>query len=275
MGNVLERMRTPLQIVADDFGLAPAIDRAVFAGLARGVVSTAALMPTSPYAASLLRHYVALGYRSVGWHVTLSEPSHQALTEASSLKGPEANLNDRDEASRRLLASTEDTLHELHLELSAQLNVIESAGLKLSHVSSHHHLHVIPSVAQTLALLLKERGHDTVAVRGYGKALGPTGSKAHALLAQCAASAMQTFEQHGFATTRTIGFRTMHTPDLATLRDELEHAKHETARLEWMVHLADYGPTEAHLSLERTREFALVSQLLSGSIVQDFEFVSP
>jgi predicted glycoside hydrolase/deacetylase ChbG (UPF0249 family) len=271
-------MRRPLHIVADDFGLTPAVDRAVFAALSQRVVSTPAFMPTAPRAEDLLRTYCEHGYTSIGWHITLSEPSHRPSSRhlrefSAALCDSTGAFAGREQAFQVLVGPEGSLLQQLRSELRAQLERIRCAGLNVSHVSSHHHVHVIPSVADALMQTLREANLGHVPIRGYGQAIGPSSSGAHRWLREFARSTTHSFERNGFATTRTLGFETMHSPDLATLSKELEQSGCETAPLEWMVHIADYGPGELHLSLERQREFALVSTLHASDVVRDFEIV--
>jgi predicted glycoside hydrolase/deacetylase ChbG (UPF0249 family) len=97
-------MRRPILIVADDAGLAPAVDRAILNCLSQNLISVAALMSTSGYADAFLREYALQGHCSVGWHVTLSEATHSPCTDMlSGLCGPDGRFVGRQDAIAALL----------------------------------------------------------------------------------------------------------------------------------------------------------------------------
>jgi predicted glycoside hydrolase/deacetylase ChbG (UPF0249 family) len=253
-------MQKNLLIVADDLGLAPAVDRAVLYGIQHHVISAPAVMPTSTYADALLRDFRNAGYASIGWHLTLSERTQRPLTRGIAvLCDQDGRFLGRDPVVQRLADPVAALRGALRQEIEAQLNRIEQCGLRVSHISSHHHLHVVPSVANALVDVLRLRGLSPL-VRGYGLNIGEPGSGAHGVLSAFAATSTRLYQEHGLKTTHTVGFRTFVAPTEATLREELNAPPSNAQPLEWMVHVADYAAGEARLSHAREEEFALLQR---------------
>ena len=229
-------------------------------------------MATSEYAEQFLNAYRAQGFSSISWHITLSEPTQRALTSStfgSSLFRDSGQFFERDEATSTLIESSEPTKLALFNELESQLALIHRSQIFVSHISSHHHLHVIPAVAQALVAVLSSHQKHPVIIRGYGDYLGESTSKAHAILLRFAKSATLFYEAHGFQTTRTIGFRTMMTPSLETLREELQIELQNDRALELMMHIASYSNGETPLNLNREQEFFLLQEC--DQMLVDFE----
>jgi predicted glycoside hydrolase/deacetylase ChbG (UPF0249 family) len=263
-------MQKKLLIVADDMGLAPAVDRAVLHCLQQRTISAPSLMPTSAYATALLQDFRDAGYLSIGWHLTLSEPTQRPITGALKvLCDGTGHFLGRDSVVQQLLRPTTALNADLRREIAAQLERVEQCGLRISHVSSHHHVHVLPCVAEALTDVLQTHARSAL-VRGYGAYVGASSAGAYPVLSEFAESSARFYRARGLQTTHTIGFRTFASPDEATLKAELETEPGNGQSLEWMVHLADYVTGDASLGHARQEEFALLQrrELVSAFEVQ-------
>lgn len=138
-----------LIVNADDFGLTPAVDRAIALANEQGVVTSATIMANAHAfqdAVDLARKQPTL---KTGCHVVLIDgepliPNAATLTNGStrfrsSLKGFALA------AVRKQIASD-----EIQREAEAQIRKIQSAGLKVTHVDSHKHTHMFPHVLRPM-----------------------------------------------------------------------------------------------------------------------------
>lgn len=134
-----------LIINADDFGLSKGVNRGIIDSFTQGIVTSTTLMANSNAfedAVSLVIKHPDLG---VGVHCVLdagkpiSDPSIiQTLVKED---GTFKRFNDE-----MLFGINQD---ELKLELSAQIDKVLNTGIKISHLDSHHHLHMHPAVFET------------------------------------------------------------------------------------------------------------------------------
>ena len=154
-----------LIINADDFGLAPGVNRAVVELQRAGALTSATLMANGPcfdQAAHLAFPEPALG---IGCHVVLIDGSPCLRpSEVPSLLDPArpaANL------LRPTVASFVGDLmrgrireQDIQAEAIAQIRRIQSSGFTVSHIDSHKHVHAFP---RALAPLLRAAQHCGVA----------------------------------------------------------------------------------------------------------------
>jgi predicted glycoside hydrolase/deacetylase ChbG (UPF0249 family) len=166
-------MASRLIVNADDFGLAEAVNRGIVEAYDRGIVTSTSIMATGlafEHAVDLARSRPGL---AVGIHLVLTEQRPLiGAAAAASLVEPDgcfpphvAQLLAR-QLRRRL------SLPEVRRELGAQLTRVRDAGIAVSHIDGHQHVHVLPGVAAIVADLAAEHGVAAVRypaerVRGY------------------------------------------------------------------------------------------------------------
>lgn len=151
-----------LIINADDFGLAPEVNRAVIDCYQAGSLTSVTLMVNAAgtaEAAALACRHPGLG---VGLHFNLTHgrpvcPPQQvpALVDAGGL------FWGRKEFELRML-SGRIPLEEVHREFQAQVNAFNATGLTMSHIDSHHHVHMFPLVFATVVRFAR---HEELPVR--------------------------------------------------------------------------------------------------------------
>jgi predicted glycoside hydrolase/deacetylase ChbG (UPF0249 family) len=156
LGTLAEMKR--LIINADDFGLAPGVNRAIVELQQAGALSSTTLMATGPYFSPAVYMAFAQPDLAVGCHVVLVDGSPCLRPdEVPSLLGPQ-------NSSFRITVGSfvSDLLRgrirgkEIEAEAIAQIRRIQSSGLTVSHIDSHKHLHAFPRV---LAPLLRAARH--------------------------------------------------------------------------------------------------------------------
>jgi chitin disaccharide deacetylase len=157
LGTLAEMKR--LIINADDFGLAPGVNRAIIELQQAGALSSTTLMATGPYFSPAVYLAFAQPGLAVGCHVVLVDGSPCLRPdEVPSLLDPQ------DPSSFRITVGgfVRDLLRgrirgkEIEAEAIAQIRRIQSSGLTVSHIDSHKHLHAFPRV---LAPLLRAARH--------------------------------------------------------------------------------------------------------------------
>jgi predicted glycoside hydrolase/deacetylase ChbG (UPF0249 family) len=162
-----------LIVNADDFGITEAVNRGIVAAFDRGIVTSTSLMATGAafdHAVDLARRRPGL---AVGIHLVLTE--HRPLVgapAAASLIGPDGRFPAHVTQLLALQLRGRISLAEARLELDAQLNRVREAGVTVSHIDGHQHVHVLPGIAGIVAELAAKHGVAAVRypaerVRGY------------------------------------------------------------------------------------------------------------
>jgi hopanoid biosynthesis associated protein HpnK len=153
-------MPTRLIINADDFGLTPGINRAILELHQAGVLTSATLMANGPAfddAIAIAHTNPALG---VGCHVVLTDGIPLSPPQSiPTLLGPDGK-NFRPTLSSFLIAALRGRIsaEEIAREALAQIQRIQQAGLEVTHLDTHKHTHILPSVARPLLAVAEENG---------------------------------------------------------------------------------------------------------------------
>ncbi|MGB3082949.1 MAG: ChbG/HpnK family deacetylase [Candidatus Omnitrophota bacterium] len=133
-----------LIINADDVGFSDAINEAAKECFLAGSITGVSLMTRGARfdeAASMLRE---IGKKDAGVHLTLTGPCG---TFAESY---------RDLAMRYFLGKVD--LDEIYAELSGQIKKVRDAGLEVTHLDGHEHVHMFPDILRLTIRLAKEYG---------------------------------------------------------------------------------------------------------------------
>lgn len=195
-----------LIVNADDLGLATGIDRAIFEGHDKGIVTSASLMANGAsfdHAVAGVRARPRLG---CGVHLVLhDEKPILDPARIPSLVGPDGRLKSLRIAVRGLLFGS-SVESEIAAEYAAQIERAIAAGIRPSHLDSHCHLHAFPAVGPIVHALGERfripcaRRPETSAWADYRAA--PLARYPLALLI----TASHRFTKHRIA-------RTLHSPD--------------------------------------------------------------
>lgn len=142
-------------INADDFGYSPTVNRATLKAFDEGLVSSATLMANMPgfEEACVLVHERGL-LEHVGVHLVLSEG--EPLTDRMRGCRPFCTASGRftRERGRAYWLSTSEKA-AVCAELQAQIERCRGAGLPLTHVDSHNHVHTDPAVGPIVNTLAR------------------------------------------------------------------------------------------------------------------------
>lgn len=142
-----------LIVNADDLGLTPGVNRAIVEAHRRGVVTSATLMASSGAFDEAVRMARAEPSLSVGCHVVLvdGEPVLPGEQVASLLK-PGSRSEFRSSLANFAFSALRGRLKEDEIEgeVTAQIQRLQAAGLTVTHVDAHKHVHMFPAVLRPL-----------------------------------------------------------------------------------------------------------------------------
>jgi predicted glycoside hydrolase/deacetylase ChbG (UPF0249 family) len=173
----------PLVIHADDFGETVGITNGIRRGIEAGVLTSTSIMANMPATSYALERVGPLaGHASFGVHLNLCEG--RPLTLATTLIDDKGEFHSKHKIIHRAM-SGKLALDELEKEIAAQIALVRDAGVPISHVDGHKHLHQLPIVSTAVANVLPRFGIGRVRVTRL-KSLAALG-KAGTLLRELAA----------------------------------------------------------------------------------------
>jgi hopanoid biosynthesis associated protein HpnK len=142
-----------LIINADDFGLTPGVNRAIVEAHEHGIVTSATLMANEPAFTGAAQLALSVPSLSVGCHVVLVDGSpllgaSQIATLIESRNGTRFHKGLGGFALRAFTGSLDP--EQIEAEVTAQVRKLQSAGIEVSHLDTHKHTHIFPSVLRPL-----------------------------------------------------------------------------------------------------------------------------
>jgi hopanoid biosynthesis associated protein HpnK len=154
-----------LIINADDFGLTSGVNRAILEAHRNGAVSSATMMANGAAVEDAIGLARGAERLSVGCHVVLIDgepvlPPKQVPTLISRNGKPQFRdrwLDFFPAAIRGQISSD-----EIAAEARAQITKLQAAGIRLSHIDTHKHTHILPAVGQPLLRAAKACGIGAV-----------------------------------------------------------------------------------------------------------------
>jgi predicted glycoside hydrolase/deacetylase ChbG (UPF0249 family) len=163
-------MGVKLIVNADDFGISEAVNRGIIEAHERGIVTSTSLLATAPafdHAVELARCRPRL---AVGVHLALTE--QRPLTSAPGFVAADGTFPRHATQLLRRALSKQLPLPDVYRELDAQILRVRAAGIAISHLDGHQHVHVLPGVARVVADLAGVHGIPAVRypaerLRGY------------------------------------------------------------------------------------------------------------
>ena len=147
-----------LIVNADDLGMSPGINRAIFEGHARGIVTSASLLATGEHfdeAVAGLADHPDLG---IGVHLCLHEERPVlAPDRIPGLVGEDGKLLPLGTVLKKAVTGGLPA-DQVEAELSAQVERIRGAGVEIDHFDSHCHVHAFPSIAKVVRRVADRHG---------------------------------------------------------------------------------------------------------------------
>ncbi len=220
-----------LIVNADDFGLTAGVNRAIIELHAAEVLTSATLMAQAAATEQAVEMGLAMPTLGVGCHVVLVDG-------APVMEAPEVRtLVNRETRSfyptigsfLKRLFTGRIRPKEIEAEVAAQIALLQSYGLRLTHVDTHKHTHMFPAVLRPVLRAARKAG--IVAVRNPFEPVWSVNATANApdvrrlqviLLRRLEPSFRRIVAEEGFTTTDgAIGVLATGTIDIATVKSML------------------------------------------------------
>jgi hopanoid biosynthesis associated protein HpnK len=157
-----------LIVNADDFGMTSGVNRAIVEAHRSGLVTSATVMANERAVDEAISFAAQNPTLDTGCHVVLLDgapisPPDRVPSLVTSRNGTGPRFRPGVVHLAAAAARGKVREDEVYTEASAQLEKLEARGVKLSHVDSHMHAHILPVVAR--AVLRAAREHGVGAVR--------------------------------------------------------------------------------------------------------------
>jgi len=211
-------------INADDLGISEVVNDAIFDLMAQRRVTSATVIANGPafrHAVSKIKHFPRCSF---GAHLNLT----QFAPVTAGLDGPV--LTGADGLMSRSLGRERlgpKLLSAIYRELCAQVDLLGSAGIEVSHFDSHHHVHTKPQLLPVVKALQRRFGIRKVRISKNIYTLNQSVSLALARKKKAYNWALRNF----YATRTTDGFT-----ELLSYRTELGRRTLSFRSVELMVH---------------------------------------
>jgi len=163
-----------LIVNADDFGLTPGVNQAIINGHDGGLVSSASLLANGEAFASAVALASQVPRLGVGVHLNLTEGlSVSPPGVVPSLVNRQGRFARPPGALWRALVLGRVSAAEVEKELRAQIEKVLAAGIAVTHLDSHKHVHALPRLGRMTLRLARAYGIPSVRrVAEHWSALG-------------------------------------------------------------------------------------------------------
>ena len=151
---------------ADDFGISKGVNEAIVRAHKEGILNSASIMINQKYAKEAIDLAKLMPDLEVGLHINLTNEEPAAnpaeipllADENGKLKNGFVNLLLLSLLHPKKLAA------QAEIEIRAQIKKYLQSGLKLAHLDSHRHVHLIPVIFKVVRKLQKEFGAERIRV---------------------------------------------------------------------------------------------------------------
>jgi predicted glycoside hydrolase/deacetylase ChbG (UPF0249 family) len=142
-------------IIADDCGLFHSLDEEILNLYKSGIVTDLSIVSCGESFEYVIKELLDIGTVPVGVHGCFVN-SEQALTGVSFLTDKKGKFRERNSIVIRSLLRPKKFQKHLDLELRAQIRRLVSTGLRVEHIDSHQHLHLLPAAQRVFLDLALE-----------------------------------------------------------------------------------------------------------------------
>lgn len=152
----MERNNKPIRVIinADDLGNSKVSNDIIYL-LKKGIITSATLIANGPVFEDVISRLSTSIRDRIGVHLNLTD--HKPLTANANL---EPLLDENGEFCRKIFSIkfTAKVKDAIFHEFCAQIDKIRSCGIKISHIDSHEHIHIIPGLFMVLKNVQKKYG---------------------------------------------------------------------------------------------------------------------
>lgn len=145
-----------LIVNADDFGLTEGINIGIVNGFKDGIITSASLIPTMP----AFQHAVETATENpdldIGVHLSLTVGKPCSENDRLSPILEEGEFIPSHVHVIRSIYANRVRIEDIKEEMSAQIAKVQETGLRISHLDSHQHVHMVPRVFRLMLTLMQE-----------------------------------------------------------------------------------------------------------------------
>lgn len=142
----------------DDLGYSPAVNQAIFALHERGRLSSASLLVNLPHSEAAIRLALERPNLAVGVHLNLTRDRPCSPPEQIPTLVGKGGLFYPSPAFFPRAATGRISMGQVEIELRAQIELTRAAGLRITHLDSHSHWHILSPFRCLLQRLAREYG---------------------------------------------------------------------------------------------------------------------
>jgi hopanoid biosynthesis associated protein HpnK len=153
-----------LVVNGDDFGLTPGINTGVLHAHTRGILTSASLFANAPATHDAIAIARRTSTLSVGCHLTLVDGLPLSAASELPTLAPEGRFRRTWSEFIRDAVFGRISLHEIEREVTAQVHRLAEAGVRVTHLDSHKHVHAYPPVFGIVVRVARLFGIRTVRV---------------------------------------------------------------------------------------------------------------
>ncbi|HET7101696.1 MAG TPA: ChbG/HpnK family deacetylase, partial [Terriglobia bacterium] len=152
-----------LIVNADDFGLTEGVNRAIIDGHRNGIITSTTLMANGMAFASAVAAGSAAPALGIGVHLNLTQgrPVSPASRVPSIVTAEGAFYPGPGILARRILMRQVKP-RDVETELRSQIEKVATAGIRITHLDSHKHIHLLPPIFGVVRKLAREYGINCV-----------------------------------------------------------------------------------------------------------------
>ncbi|MBF1318589.1 MAG: ChbG/HpnK family deacetylase, partial [Megasphaera micronuciformis] len=150
----------------DDFGIHEAVNEGIYSAYGQGVLTSTSLLAQGPAFDDAVRMSKECNRLGIGIHLCLvgSLPTVLSPREVPSLVESDGLLPDNYMTFIKRVYTGKIDFSQVYAELSAQIEKILDSGIRVTHIDSHQHLHVLPPVWKITVALMKKYGIHRVRI---------------------------------------------------------------------------------------------------------------
>lgn len=143
---------------ADDFGISPGVNQAIFKAHTEGVLNSTSIMINLKYAPQAIEMSQQMPNLQIGLHANLTNeysvlPPHRIpmlVDNTGKFCNGFVNL------ALLSVLHPKELKRQVKIEVGAQIEKALASGLKLTHLDSHRHIHMIPTIFKAFLELQEE-----------------------------------------------------------------------------------------------------------------------
>jgi hopanoid biosynthesis associated protein HpnK len=147
-----------LIVNADDFGYTTGVNRAIVDGHRAGIITSTSLMASGAAFDDAVEQARRTPSLDVGCHLNIVEGAPlSSLYQVPHLVGDDGKFHNLVELGVRVMLGMVP-MAEVEREFTAQIEKIERAGIRLTHLDTHQHTHMHPGILSVLARVARQHG---------------------------------------------------------------------------------------------------------------------